>query len=147
MTDTTLAERRSSLQGILKPPPFCNDSTTASSARCGLMAAAPLSVDFEIGRPLNCVGRGGTPAAEVTRRKGRHRRAINNPGREQGRVSTAPRPAGRKSYSSSSILAITRATGVKRPTVYRPTVYRLKDDPAAAEAALAYAPGEQSRGY
>jgi hypothetical protein len=33
MTDTTLdAERRSSLQGILKPPPFCNDSTTASSA-------------------------------------------------------------------------------------------------------------------
>jgi hypothetical protein len=53
MTDTTLAERRSSLQGILKPPPFCNDSTTASSARCGLMAAAPLSVDFEIGRPLS----------------------------------------------------------------------------------------------
>jgi hypothetical protein len=55
MTDTTLAERRSSLQGILKPPPFCNDSTTASSARCGFMAAAPLSVDFEIGRPLTWI--------------------------------------------------------------------------------------------
>src|SRR5450755_4528418 len=48
MTDTTLdAERRSSLQGILKPPPFCNDSTTASSARCSLMAAAPLSVSVD----------------------------------------------------------------------------------------------------
>src|SRR6202163_4850501 len=27
--------------------PFCNDSTTASSARCGLMAAAPLSVSVD----------------------------------------------------------------------------------------------------
>jgi putative DNA-invertase from lambdoid prophage Rac len=33
---------------------------------------------------------------------------------------------------TSSIVEIARATGVKRPTVYR-----LKDDPAAAEAALA----------